>query len=87
MKRLIFEDIAFDHYNEWARINIKTFDKIGDLLRDIQRNPFKGIGKPEPLKYHLKGSWSRIIDDKHRLVYSVMPSGEVLIISCKGHYD
>ena len=87
MRRLVFEDIAFDQYSDWARENFKTFDKIGDLLRDIQRNPFKGIGKPEPLKHHLKGSWSRRIDEKHRLIYSLSSTGEILIISCKGQYD
>jgi toxin YoeB len=56
-----------------------------ELIKDIDRNPFSGIGKPEPLKYELQGYWSRRITDEHRLVYKAT-SEEVLIISCKFHY-
>lgn len=55
-------------------------------LKEISRNPFEGIGKPEPLKDNLSGFWSRRIDDEHRLVYAV-ENDKVLIISCKGHYN
>ncbi len=60
--------------------------KINDLIKDIQRNPYEGIGKPEPLKYDLSGYWSRRIDREHRLVYQV-DENEIRIYSCKYHYD
>ena len=60
--------------------------KINDLIKDIQRNPHSGIGKPEPLKYDLAGYWSRRIDHEHRLVYQVIDN-DLRIISCKYHYD
>jgi toxin-antitoxin system, toxin component, Txe/YoeB family len=60
-------------------------DTLMDLLNDIQRNPFEGKGKPEPLKYELKGLWSRRITDEHRLVYSVADD-EISIYSCRFHY-
>ena len=56
------------------------------LIKDIGRNPFDGIGKPEPLKGELSGFWSRRIDDEHRLVY-VAEEDAILIIACKGHYN
>ena len=60
--------------------------KINQLVKDISRNPFEGIGKPEPLKGNLTGFWSRRIDGEHRLVDAV-EDDKVLIFSCKGHYD
>ncbi len=60
-------------------------DRIIKLLEEIQRTPFEGTGKPEPLKYNLKGCWSRRIDDEHRLVYEVT-NDEIVVISCKYHY-
>jgi len=57
-----------------------------DLIKDIQREPFSGIGKPEPLKYELQGYWSRRITDEHRLVYKV-EEDLLIILSCKYHYD
>ena len=60
--------------------------KINELIKDIQRTPFEGKGKPEPLKYDLAGFWSRRIDREHRLVYQIS-SNELLIYSCRYHYD
>ena len=60
--------------------------RINQLVKDIRRNPFDGIGKPEPLKENLSGFWSRRIDEEHRLIYAVK-NGTVLIISCRGHYE
>jgi toxin YoeB len=60
--------------------------KINDLIKDIQRNPFEGKGKPEPLKYDLAGYWSRRIDREHRLVYQA-DDNEVRIYACRYHYD
>ena len=59
--------------------------RINQLIKDIKRNPFEGIGKPEPLKSNLTGFWSRRIDEEHRIVYAVEEES-VIIISCRGHY-
>ena len=69
-----------------GRENKKIYGKIVGLIDDILRNPFDGIGKPEPLKYGLKGCWSRRITDEHRLVYRINENA-VIIISCKFHYE
>lgn len=82
---LIFTPTAFDNYKEWATIDKQIFKKINEIIQSIDRTPFEGIGKPEPLKYSLSGYWSRRITDEHRLVYSVKDD-EILIISCKYHY-
>ena len=64
----------------------KTLKRINQLIRDIERDPFNGVGKPEPVKGDVAGFWSRRIDDENRLVYRV--SNDVLeILSCKGHYN
>lgn len=60
--------------------------KINSLLKEISRNPFSGIGKPEPLKHKYKGFWSRRIDGEHRLIYKVN-GNEILIAKCRYHYD
>ncbi len=69
----------------WANENKKIHARIADLLKDIQRNPFSGIGKTETLKHDLKGLWSRRINDEHRLVYEVKDK-EIIIHSCRFHY-
>ena len=81
-----FTKIAFDEFADWAVDNIKIFQRIRDLIESISREPFKGIGKPEPLKHEFKGCWSRRITDEHRLIYKVS-ADNILILSCKGHYD
>jgi len=86
MKSIIFEGEAYRQYTEWALADIKIFKRINELIKDIDRTPFKGIGKPEPLKHHLKGCWSRRINDTHRLIYFITNSSHINIISCKGHY-
>jgi toxin YoeB len=86
MKKIAFEPDAFNQLEDWGKTDKKIFKKIFALIKDIQRNPFSGMGKPEPLKYELQGYWSRRITDKHRLIYRV--ENELLIIlSCKYHYD
>ena len=70
----------------WQSIDKKIVKKINDLIKDIQRNPFDGIGKPEALKYDLTGYWSRRIDHEHRLVYQVVKT-DLFIYSCRYHYD
>ena len=79
-------DKAWDDYLYWQSQDKKTLKRINQLIRDTEREPFTGIGKPEPLKGDLSGFWSRRIDDTNRLVYRV--NGELLeILSCKGHYE
>ena len=70
----------------WQAEDKKILKKINALIKDIQSNPYSGIGKPEPLKYDLAGLWSRRIDHEHRLVYQVNEN-ELLIYSCRYHYD
>lgn len=77
---------AWDEYLYWQTQDKKTLKRINALIRDIQRDPFEGIAKPEPLKDNLTGLWSRYIDAKHRLVYLV-DDDAVVIFSCRGHYD
>lgn len=77
---------AWEDYIYWQTQDKKTLRRINQLVKDIQRNPFDGIGKPEPLKENLTGFWSRRIDEANRLVYTIEGSS-VLIISCRGHYD
>ena len=73
-------------YLDWQRTDKAMLRRINQLIRDIQREPLDGIGKPEPLKHDLSGYWSRRIDDANRLVYQV--EGDVLtIIQCRGHYQ
>jgi toxin YoeB len=85
MRRLSFEYTAFEEYQEWLKIDRKIALKISELLKDIVRTPFVGIGKPEPLKGNFKGYWSRRINDEHRLVYKVA-NDEIIIASCHSHY-
>lgn len=83
---IIFSKNAWEDYTSWLTEDKKMLKKINDLIKDIQRTPFEGRGKPEPLKYELSGYWSRRIDREHRLVYQVSGS-EILVYSCKYHYD
>jgi len=86
MRKISFLPEPFEHFNLWSRENKKIYARITELIKDIGRNPFSGIGKPEPLKHELKGLWSRRITDEHRLVYKVSED-EILIYSCKYHYE
>ena len=86
MRKLVFDADAFDHLADWGIYNRNIFKRIYELLKDIRRHPFEGIGKPELLKGDLKGYWSRRITDEHRLVYKVESDEYILIISVKGHY-
>ena len=86
MKKVAFEPDAFEQLGQWAIEDKKIFKKILELIKDIQREPFSGIGKPEPLKYELQGYWSRRITEEHRLVYKI-EEDLLIILSCKYHYD
>ena len=77
---------AWEDYLYWQSQDKKNLKRINKLLKDISRNPFEGIGKPEPLKENLTGFWSRRIDEEHRLVYAVEDE-RVIIFACRGHYD
>ena len=77
---------AWNDYIYWQTQDKKTLKRINQLIKDISRNPFEGIGKPEPLTGSLTGFWSRRIDKEHRLVYAI-EENSVLLISCRGHYD
>jgi toxin YoeB len=84
--KITFSKNAWEDYVSWQTEDKKLLKKINELIKDIMRTPFEGIGKPEPLKYDLAGFWSRRIDREHRLVYQYI-EGEVLIYSCRYHYD
>jgi toxin YoeB len=83
---ITFEDAAWDDYLYWQQADKATLRRINNLIRDIQRDPFDGIGKPEPLKFNFSGYWSRRIDDEHRVVYKVVDD-EVILAQLRGHYD
>lgn len=82
---LIWHEKAWEDYLYWQKQDKKTIKRINQIIRDIQRSPFEGIGKPEPLKGELIGWWSRRIDDYNRLVY-VIEKENCVIMQCKGHY-
>ena len=84
--RIIFSKNAWEDYISWQTEDKKNLKKINELIKDIMRTPYEGIGKPEPLKYDLAGFWSRRIDLEHRLVYQIQDN-EILIYSCRFHYD
>jgi toxin YoeB len=84
--KVIFSQNAWEDYISWQSEDKKILKKINSLIKEIQRNPYDGIGKPEPLKYDLSGLWSRRIDRDHRLVYQII-NNELLVYSCRYHYD
>lgn len=84
-RNLIFTPEGWADYTYWIDQDKKTLKKINKLLIDAQRNPFEGLGKPEPLKENYTGFWSRRIDDKNRLVYAVTDSA-ISIVGCRFHY-
>ena len=86
MMKITFSKNSWEDYVSWQKEDEKILKRINQLIKDIQRTPFQGIGNPEPLKYDLSGFWSRRIDREHRLVYQVFDQ-EILIYSCKYHYD
>ncbi|MEQ1537259.1 MAG: Txe/YoeB family addiction module toxin [Burkholderiaceae bacterium] len=81
-----FEEAGWDDYLHWQLTDKAVLKKINNLIRDIQRDPFDGIGKPEQLKQNLSGFWSRRITEEHRIVY-LMDSDDIIIAQCRGHYD
>lgn len=84
--KFIFVEESWEDYLYWQLNDKKNLSKINELLKDISRTPFHGLGKPEPLKHKYKGFWSRRITDEHRLIYKVQ-GDEILIAKCRFHYD
>ncbi len=84
--KYIFVDESWEDYLYWQKTDKKILKKINELLKEISRDPFNGIGKPEPLKHKYRGYWSRRINGEHRLIYRVNEN-EILIAKCRFHYD
>jgi toxin YoeB len=85
VRTIQFTAKALDEYNDWFAKDPQIVEGIRVLVQDIVREPFKGIGKPEPLKENWSGYWSRRINREHRLVYKVTEA-QIIIVKCKGHY-
>jgi toxin YoeB len=84
--KYVFVDESWEDYLYWQKTDKKILSKINALLKDISRNPYSGIGKPEPLKHKYQGFWSRRIDSEHRLIYQAR-NNEIHIAKCRFHYD
>ena len=84
--RLIWSEKSWEDYLYWQAHDKKILKKINSLIKDIKREPFDGLGKPEPLRYELAGCWSRRITDEHRIVYEVEEQN-ISIVSCRFHYS
>ncbi len=82
---LAWTDEAWSDYIYWQGQDKKTLKRINQLIENVKRSPFEGIGKPEPLKENLSGFWSRRIDDTHRLIY-VITKSHITVIACRYHY-
>jgi toxin YoeB len=82
---LVFTEAAWQDYLWFQEHNRPLLKRINDLIRDVQRSPFRGLGKPEPLKGELSGYWSRRFNTEHRLVYGVSET-ELTVIACRSHY-
>ena len=86
MKMINWHITAWEDYIYWQKNDRRILKRINVLIKDILRNPFDGIGKPEPLKYEWSGFWSRRINDEHRLVYTIK-NKNLIIAQCRYHYD
>lgn len=83
--KLVFAEEAWDDYLYWQKHDRRTLERINSLIKAILREPFTGVGKPEPLKHALSGYWSRRITDEHRMVYRA-EDGALLIVQLRYHY-
>ena len=83
---LIFVDESWEDYLFWQKTDRKILERINNLVKDISRNPYSGLGKPEPLKYKYQGFWSRRITEEHRLIYRIVDD-EIQIAICRFHYE
>ena len=86
MSDVNFKKDAWSEYLYWQKQDKKTLKRINDIIKDLERNGNEGIGKPEMLKGNLSGFWSRRIDEKNRVIYTI-ENETVNIFSCRGHYD
>lgn len=87
--KITWTSSSWEEYIQWQKEDPKILNSINELIKDIRRDPFKGLGKPEPLKHTLAGWWSRRISGEHRLVYRVSGKGDtqqVEIAQCRYHY-
>ncbi len=84
--KLLWDERAWKDYLKWQLKNRKILKRINSIIRDIQRDPYNGIGKPELLSENLSGWWSRRIDDANRIVYKIQDDS-IIIAQCKGHYS
>lgn len=85
LRSLEFDQAGFDDLAWWIENDQKMAQRIVRLIQAVQRDPFVGIGKPEPLKHELAGCWSRRVNDEHRLVYQVL-ADKIRILACRYHY-
>ena len=83
--KLIFSENAWEDYLYWQKNDKRILKRINELIKNIQRSPYEGIGKPEPLRHALSGYWSRRITDEHRIVYRIEKKS-ILIAQCRYHY-
>ena len=83
--KLIFSEHAWEDYLYWQKTDKRTLNRINRLIKETLRNPFEGIGKPEPLKHNLTGYWSRRINEEDRMVYKVTDDA-LLIAQLRYHY-
>ncbi|QQD25065.1 Txe/YoeB family addiction module toxin [Venatoribacter cucullus] len=83
--KLIFSEHAWEDYLYWQKTDKRTLNRINSLIKETLRNPFEGIGKPEPLKHNLTGYWSRRINEEDRMVYKVTDDA-LLIAQLRYHY-
>jgi toxin YoeB len=83
--KLVFSDAAWEDYLFWQQQDRRMVERINKLIKEVQREPFTGIGKPEPLKHALAGYWSRRITDEHRMVYKI-EGDSMLIAQLRYHY-
>lgn len=84
--KILFHEKAFNEYLYWQKNDKKTLKRLNNIIKDITRNPYEGLGKPEPLRYALQGYWSRRITLEDRIIYKV-ENDNLIIISCAKHYE
>ena len=87
--KLLWTERGWSDYTFWQSVDLKMLARINELLKDVQRGPFQGIGKPEPLRGEMSGWWSRRITQEHRLIYRVSGSSDaqaIEIAACRFHY-
>ena len=84
--KFVFTELSFEDYLFWQKNDKHKLRRINELLKDISRSPYEGIGRPEPLKFNYAGFWSRRIDDEHRLIYRVIDH-KIQIVKCRFQSD